>query len=108
MGLWGWVWWGTSRSQLAKTNIIPSFTHDTGCMKNKMTCGTPKMAPHENLQYPLGLGNGLASMPLASLSKRGRQGHANTYCNSTSTSRVRTCVNADHGGPRHTLDSRRC
>ena len=26
MGLWGWVWWGTSRSQLAKTMIYPSFT----------------------------------------------------------------------------------
>ena len=26
MGFWGWVWWGTSRSQLAKTMLYPSFT----------------------------------------------------------------------------------
>ena len=26
MGFWGWVWWGTSRSQLAKTMLSPSFT----------------------------------------------------------------------------------
>ena len=26
MGFWGWVWWGRSRSQQAKTNRYPSFT----------------------------------------------------------------------------------
>ena len=29
MGLWGWVWWGTSRSQLAKTMIYPSLSQPT-------------------------------------------------------------------------------
>jgi hypothetical protein len=36
MGFWGWVWWGTSRSQLAKTMLYPSFT--ANARRSDATC----------------------------------------------------------------------